>query len=467
MCDDGDFATNNQQPAMNDYRILIVDDEPRQCVLLKAALEPEGYAVGTASSGTAAINALSTHAYDLVLTDLKMEGPDGLHVLAFAKQHHPGCEVILMTAFATAQTAVEAMKRGAYDYIIKPFELDELKVKIRHLVDQKNLVVEKETLVQENRSLRRELKQRYSVENMIGQGGAMQEVYKLIHKVAPSDATVLIRGESGTGKELVAQAIHYLSPRAEKPFVAINCAALPETLLESELFGYEKGAFTGADKRKPGLFETAGEGTIFLDEIGEIPPTIQVKLLRALQQRQVLHLGGTEPIAVRARTIAATNRDLEAGLKDGMVREDFYYRINVFPITLPSLRRRLEDLPDLIAHFLKRAGKGPETLTAAALEKLQQYPWPGNVRELENVIERSLLMAGNQPIAPFDLPPHIQGLQRLPTQFDIPEEGINLEDMEKRLIHRAIERAGGNKSRAAKLLGITRRKLYSMLERLG
>lgn len=452
---------------MNDYRILIVDDEPRQGVVIKAALEPEGYAVGTASSGVAAINALSTHAYDLVLTDLKMEGADGLQVLDFAKQHHPACDVILMTAFATAQTAVEAMKRGAYDYIIKPFELDELKVKIRHLVDKKNLVVEKESLAQENRSLKQELKQRFSVENMIGQSGAMQEVYKLIYKVAPSEATVLIRGESGTGKELVAQAIHYLSPRADKPFVAINCAALPETLLESELFGYEKGAFTGADKRKQGLFEVAGEGTIFLDEIGEISPAIQVKLLRALQQRQILHLGGTEPIMVRSRTIAATNRDLEAGLKDGKVREDFYYRINVFPITLPSLRRRVEDLPELIQHFLKRAGKGPEAITAVALEKLQQYPWPGNVRELENVIERSLLMAGNQPIAPFDLPPHIQGLQRLPTQFDIPEEGINLEDMEKRLIHRAIERAGGNKSRAAKLLGITRRKLYSMLERLG
>lgn len=452
---------------MNDYRILIVDDESRQCVVLKAALEPEGYAVATASSGVAALNALSTHAYDLVLTDLKMEGTDGLQVLDFTKQHHPECEVILMTAFATAQTAVEAMKRGAYDYLIKPFELDELKVKIRHLVDKKSLVVEKESLARENKSLRHELKQRYSVENMIGQSGAMQEVYKLIHKVAPSDATVLIRGESGTGKELVAQAIHYLSPRADRPFVAINCAALPENLLESELFGYEKGAFTGADKRKPGLFEIAGEGTIFLDEIGEISPTIQVKLLRALQQRQVLHLGGTEPIAVRARTIAATNRDLEAGLKDGKVREDFYYRINVFPITLPSLRRRLEDLPDIISHFLKRAGKGAEALTPAALEKLRQYPWPGNVRELENVIERSLLMAGDQPITPFDLPPHIQGLQKLPTQFDIPEEGINLEDMEKRLIHRAIERAGGNKSRAAKLLGITRRKLYSMLERLG
>jgi transcriptional regulator with PAS, ATPase and Fis domain len=302
---------------------------------------------------------------------------------------------------------------------------------------------------------------------MVGQSGVMQEVYKMVHKVAPSDATVLIRGESGTGKELVAQAIHYLSPRAEKPFVTINCAALPETLLESELFGYEKGAFTGADKRKLGLFESAGEGTIFLDEIGEVATTIQVKLLRALQNRQIIHLGGHEQIPVKARVIAATNRDLEIALKAGSFREDFYYRINVFPISVPALRKRLEDLPDLVSHFLKRAGRDPHGISAAALEKLRMYPWPGNVRELENVIERAIIMAGDRPIEVTDLPPHIQGIQKLPTQFDLPDEGIVLEDIEKKLIHRAIEKAGGNKSKAAKLLGITRRKLYSMLERLG
>ncbi len=452
---------------MTEYRILIVDDEARMCAVLKAALEPEGYAVTTATNGAVAMNALREHTYDLVLTDLRMQGPDGLQVLDSAKKQHPQCEVILMTAYATAQTAVDAMKRGAYDYLIKPFELDELKVKIRHLLERKKLSHEKEALVQENRSLRQELQQRYAVTNIVGQSGAMQEVYKLIYKVAPSEATVLIRGESGTGKELVAQAIHYLSPRADKPFVTINCAALPETLLESELFGYEKGAFTGADRRKPGLFETAVDGTIFLDEIGEVPLTIQVKLLRALQAKQIIHLGGTEPIPILGRTIAATNRDLEAALKEGRMREDFYYRINVFPITLPSLRRRPEDLPDLISHFLEKAGKDRNAIAPGAVEKLNQYSWPGNVRELENVIERALIMAGDLPIAVSDLPPHIQGLSRLPTQFDIPEEGINLEDMEKKLIHRAIEKAGGNKSRAAKLLGITRRKLYSMLERLG
>ncbi|MDZ7289171.1 MAG: sigma-54 dependent transcriptional regulator [candidate division KSB1 bacterium] len=445
---------------MTEHTILIVDDETRMCVVLKAALEPEGYSVATATSGTAAINALDARAYDIVLTDLKMEGVDGLAVLDFAKQRYPHCEVILMTAYATTQTAVEAMKKGAYDYLIKPFEMDELKVKIRH-------IFEKKKLANENIALKQRLKQRYSVDNMVGKSGVMQEVYKMIHKVAPSDATVLIRGESGTGKELVAQAIHYLSPRADKPFVAINCAALPETLLESELFGYEKGAFTGAEKRKLGLFETAGEGTIFLDEIGDITPAIQVKLLRALQNRQILHLGGNAPIQVRARVIAATNRDLEAALKERKIREDFYYRINVFPIILPPLRKHLEDLPDLVSHCLQRAGRDPHGITAGALEKLRMYPWPGNVRELENVIERSIIMAGDRPIEVTDLPPHIQGIQKLPTAFDIPEEGIVLEEIEKKLIYRALEKAGGNKSRAAKLLGITRRKLYSMMERLG
>ena len=445
---------------MTERTLLIVDDETRMATVLKAALEPEGYAIATANNGTTAMNALDTHAYDVVLTDLKMDGPDGLQVLEFAKKRYPQCEVILMTAYATAQTAVEAMKRGAYDYIIKPFEIDELKVKLRH-------IFEKKSLASENRTLKQELQQRYSLDNMVGQSGVMQDVYKMIHKVAPSDTTVLIRGESGTGKELVAQAIHYLSPRADKPFVPINCSALPETLLESELFGYEKGAFTGAEKRKLGLFETAGDGTIFLDEIGEVSTSIQVKLLRALQNRQIIHLGGHETIPVKARVITATNRDLEIAVKEGNFREDFYYRINVFPIAVPALRKRLEDLPDLIFHFLKCAGKNQNAITPEALDKLRMYPWPGNVRELENVVERSLIMAGNQPIEVADLPPHIQGIQQLPTKFDLPDEGIVLEDIEKKLIHRAIEKAGGNKSKAAKLLGITRRKLYSMLERLG
>lgn len=445
---------------MSDRSILVVDDEAKMCVLLKAALESEGYAVTTANSGTAAINAIHMQRFDVIITDLRMDGADGLAVLDAAKKRDASTEVMLMTAYASAQTAVEAMKKGAYDYVTKPFEMDELKLKVKN-------ILKKNSLEKENVALRRELKERYSLSNMVGRSGAMQEVYKLVEKVAPSDATVLIRGESGTGKELIAQAIHQLSPRTNKPFVTINCAALPETLLESELFGYEKGAFTGADKRKAGLFETAEDGTIFLDEIGEMTTPTQVKLLRAIQNRQVTHLGGTAPIPIHARTIAATNRDLEEAMKAGKFREDLYYRINVFPINLPPLRKRSEDVPELAEHFIRKFSGGTHAIDPAVLERFMQYSWPGNVRELENVIERSLIMAGARPIGVEDLPPHLQAWQKLPTQFDIPESGLNLEDLEKNLIHRAINKAGGNKSKAAKLLGITRRKLYSMLERFG
>jgi len=445
---------------MTEKSILVVDDEAKMCVLLKAALEGDGYAVTTANSGTAAINAILMQRFDVIITDLRMDGADGLAVLDAAKKRDASTEVVLMTAYASAATAVEAMKKGAYDYVTKPFEMDELKIKIKN-------ILKKNSLEKENTALRRELKERYSLNNMVGKSGVMQEVYKLVEKVAPSDATVLIRGESGTGKELVAQAIHQLGPRANKPFVTINCAALPETLLESELFGYEKGAFTGADKRKSGLFETAEGGTIFLDEIGEMTTTTQVKLLRAIQNRQVTHLGGTAPITIHARTIAATNRDLEEAIKSGTFREDLYYRINVFPIHLPPLRKRREDIPELVEHFIRKFAGKDHPIEPLAMEQLMLYSWPGNVRELENVIERSLIMAGSRPISMEDLPPQFHVRTKLPTQFDIPESGINLEEMEKKLVHRAIEKAKGNKSKAAKLLGITRRKLYSMLERLG
>lgn len=445
---------------MTEKSILVVDDETKMCVLLKAALETDGYAVTTANSGTAAINAILMQRFDIIITDLRMDGADGLAVLDAAKKRDASTEVVLMTAYASAATAVEAMKKGAYDYVTKPFEMDELKIKIKN-------ILKKNSLEKENTVLRRELKERFSLSNMIGKSGVMQEVYKLVEKVAPSDATVLIRGESGTGKELVAQAIHQLGSRSNKPFVTINCAALPETLLESELFGYEKGAFTGADKRKPGLFETAEDGTVFLDEIGEMTTTTQVKLLRAIQNHQVTHLGGVTPITIHARTIAATNRDLEEAIKSGKFREDLYYRINVFPIHLPPLRKRREDIPELVEHFIRKFAGKDHPIEPLAMEQLMLYSWPGNVRELENVMERSLIMAGSRPITMEDLPPQFHVRTKLPTQFDIPESGINLEEMEKKLVHRAIEKAKGNKSKAAKLLGITRRKLYSMLERLG
>ncbi|KAA3620405.1 MAG: sigma-54-dependent Fis family transcriptional regulator [Calditrichaeota bacterium] len=444
---------------MQNDSILIVDDERKMAVVLEAAFNEDGYAVEIAGGGEDALAKFRQNPVPLVITDLKMPDISGIELLSKIKKLSPETEVILMTAYATAQTAVEAMKRGAFDYVIKPFSLDELKTKASH-------VFEKKRLENKTRELEIELKQRGSLENMIGHSGAIQTVYKMIQKVAPKDATVLVLGESGTGKELVARAIHNLSPRKDAPFIAINCAAFPENLLESELFGFEKGAFTGADRRKLGHFETAGEGTIFLDEIGEVSPTMQVKLLRVLQGRQIMRLGGTESIAMKGRILTATNRNLDEMIKDGSFREDLYYRINVFPIVVPPLRKRAEDVPDLVSHFLEKYGENSQ-MKNEALQKLQRYDWPGNVRELENVIERSLIMAGNEPITISDLPPYLQEERETPTLFDIPEGGIILEDLEKKLIQSAIDKAEGNKSRAAQLLGITRRKLYSMMERFG
>ncbi len=444
---------------MQNEAILIVDDERKMAVVLEAAFEEDGYVVTIAGGGEDALAKFRQNPVPLVITDLKMPDISGIELLSKIKKLSPETEVILMTAYATAQTAVEAMKGGAFDYVIKPFSLDELKTKALH-------VFEKKRLENRTRELEIELKQRGTLENMIGHSGAMQTVYKMIQKVAPKDATVLIMGESGTGKELVARAVHNLSRRKEAPFVAINCAAFPENLLESELFGFEKGAFTGADRRKLGHFEMAGEGTIFLDEIGEISLAMQVKLLRVLQNRQMMRLGGTENLAMKARVLTATNRNLDEMIKDGSFREDLYYRINVFPIVVPPLRKRAEDIPDLVSHFLKKYGETAE-IKKEALQKLQQYDWPGNVRELENVIERVLIMAGSEPVTVDDLPSYLQEEKETPTLFDIPEEGIVLDDLEKKLIEKAIAKAGGNKSHAAKLLGITRRKLYSMMERFG
>ena len=446
---------------MEDKSILIIDDERKMAVVLQAAFEEDGYRVDIAQSGEDGLARFRQNPVPLVITDLKMPDLSGIEVLEAVKALSPETEVILMTAYATAQTAVEAMKKGAYDYVIKPFSLEELKHKARHVFKKRELELK-------TRQLEVELRERFSIENMIGRSGVMQEVYKMIYKVAPSDATVLILGESGTGKELVARAIHNLSPRKDQPFVAVNCAAFPENLLESELFGYEKGAFTGADRRKLGHFELAGSGTIFLDEIAEMSPTIQVKLLRVLQNKQFMRLGGTELIPMKARVIAATNRVLEEMIKEGTFREDLYYRINVFPITLPPLRRRQEDIPELVEHFLQKYRPG-SSITPEAMQVLQRYRWPGNVRELENIIERALIMAGSRPIGVEDLPAHLKGESGRDTAhlYSLPDEGINLEELEKTLILTAIDKAGGNKTRAARLLGITRRKLYSMMERFG
>ena len=441
-------------------KILIVDDERRMCAVLKTALEDKGYVVTTANSGEAAMAAFTIDQFDVVISDIRMPGMSGLEVLEKVKRQNPDSEVLLMTAYADAQTAVEAMKKGAFDYLIKPFEIDELRIKVQQ-------ILEKGHLKEENRDLKQQLKKRFSLDNMVGKSGTMQQVYQLVEKVAQSDASVLVRGESGTGKELVAQAIHQLSKRNSEPFIAVNCAALPESLLESELFGHERGAFTGAEKQKLGRFELAGQGTIFLDEIGDISPATQIKLLRVLQAREIVRVGGTETVRIQARTVAATNRNLEEAVKGNQFREDLYYRINVFPIMLPPLRERKEDIPDLVAHFLQRQNASPDSIESNALKLLMQYAWPGNVRELENVIERALIMAGKRPITARDLPPHLRGEAEMPIALTWVEDELpTIDEMQRRMIHKALAKTEGNKTKAAKLLGITRRQIYSMIERL-
>ena len=442
-------------------RILVVDNEERMCELLKAALESQDTEVDVAFDGEHGLDHFRREPYPLVITDLKMPKISGLDLLSQVKEISPETEVILMTGYATAQTAVEAMKRGAYDYLIKPFDMEELRLKVARLIEAKRLETE-------NKSLRQQLRIRYDFHNIVGQSGKMQDVFKLVEKVCHGDTTVLIRGESGTGKELIALAIHQNSGRAEEPFIAMNCGAIPENLLESELFGHEKGAFTGAERTKKGRFELAEGGTIFLDEIGDLSPALQVKFLRVLQTRRFERVGGEEAIHLRARILAATHRDLEQLLKEGQFREDLYYRVNVFPVFLPPLRQRREDIPSLIEHFIKTlAGNQNIEITKEAQEILMNFDWPGNVRELENVIERAIILRGEGPISPEHLPQHLDFKGAKAAISELPDEGIVLEEHERDLIREALRKADGNKSKAANLLGITRRRLYSMMERLG
>jgi len=441
--------------------ILIIDNEKRMCHVVKAALELDKHNVDLAFDGDDGVKKFGKGEFDIVITDLKMPGKDGIGVLEEVKKNSPGTEVILMTAYATAQTAVEAMQKGAYDYLIKPFDMIELKQKIKQILEKQKLSIE-------NANLKDRLKDKFSIDNIIGQSESMTKVYQMVEKVAPRDATVMIRGESGTGKELIAQAIHQKSQRAEGPFIGVNCAALTETLLESELFGHEKGAFTGAEKQKLGRFELAANGTIFLDEIGDVSPATQVKLLRVLQNKEIMRVGGEKTINVNVRTIAATNRNLEEQMKEGTFRDDLYYRLNVFPIFLPPLRERKEDIPDLITHFLNKNEFPENKIEPRAVTALMNYSWPGNIRELENIIERMIIMAGDEIITEDLLPPQIIGVSVAdsPVSLEIPEQGLSINQVELDLINNALKKAGGNKSNAAKLLGITRRKLYSMMERL-
>ncbi len=444
-------------------RILVVDDEKSMNEVLKILLESEGFDVTSAYSGTQAISLLKGNHFDLVITDIKMPGADGFDVLRTAKEVDPDTIVIMITAFGTNEDAIEAMKQGAYDYINKPFKNDEIRIVI-------NRALEKKRLRKEIELLREQIKTSYRLENIIGKSPNMQALLHSIPKIAQNNSNVLITGESGSGKELVAKAIHNLSPRAGKRFVAINCATLPEGLLESELFGYMKGAFTGASSSKEGLFEVANEGSILLDEIGEMPIALQAKLLRVIETGTFRRLGGTSDITVDVRIIAATNRDLKAEIEKGNFREDLFYRLNVIPVHIPPLRERREDIPLLIEHFLRKNNAERVRFSPEAMKMMINYEWKGNVRELENVIERIVLLLEREIILPEDLPPEIRRYQPfIPALPELTHEGVDLdrilESLEKDYLKKALELTSGVKTEAARLLNISFRSFRHRLSK--
>jgi DNA-binding NtrC family response regulator len=449
-------------------KILVVDDERKMATLVAGALEDEGYDVAIARDGREAIAAIDESSIDLVVTDLRMPPPDGMAVLAHCRALAVPPEVVMMTAHGSVSNAVAAMRAGAYDYLTKPFELDEvvaLAARVADLIDTRR---ETHALRAENARLVEKLGDAGAAfDGIIGESEVMREVFALARKVADSDATVLIRGESGTGKGRIARAIHAASPRNSRPFVKINCGALPETLLESELFGHEKGAFTGAVKQKPGRFELAEGGTVFLDEIGEISPAVQVKLLQVLEEKRFVRVGGTETLTCDVRLLAATHRDLERMIPAGEFRQDLFYRLNVFPIEMPPLRVRGNDRALLVRRYLESRGREPEAIDREAMRLLLGYDFPGNVRELENLLERAIILAGDRGITRADFPSLAPTGSAPPPALEIPEEGLSLDEVERRLIEQAIEKAGGNKSQAARLLGVTRRTLYSRMEKHG
>jgi two-component system response regulator PilR (NtrC family) len=455
---------------MADARVLIVDDEQSMRELLGIMLRQVGYDVTQADGGEAAIQTLkSTDAFDLVITDLRMRKIDGLAVLRTVKEHSPRTVVLVVTAFASTETAVEAMKLGAYDYVTKPFKLDELKLTIANALERKRLQ-------DENRELKKQLRTERGFDSFVGKSPRMIEVFETIRKTADSGSTVMITGESGTGKELVARAVHQESGRRSAPFVSVNCGAIPETLMESELFGHVKGAFTGAVQNTEGLFSAADGGTLFLDEITEIPQSVQVKLLRAIQEREIRRVGDTRDVRVDVRLIAASNRDVVKAVADGVLREDLYYRLNVIPIHLPPLRERTQDIPLLVAHFIRRIAKDVNKPVRAiapdALSVLEGYHWPGNIRELENVIERAIVLGSGEQIGLEALPPHL-ARPRDGGDFpvEIPPTGIDLEqllaDVELRYIRQALERAGGLQVRAAELLRLSFRQFRYKIQKHG
>ena len=453
------------------FRILVVDDEVEIVRDLTDLLADEGYEAVGAHSGQSAIERLSEGDIHLVLSDMRMPPPDGLALARHVAEHHPDTRIILLTAHADPDLAREAIESGAFDYVTKPWNTFELLLRVRRVRERWDLHGQRQRLERYIEHLTGREGEETQFEGLVARSASMREVFDLAQRVAASDATVLIRGESGTGKSVLAAAMHNQSPRAGEPFVKVNCGAIPENLLESELFGHEKGSFTGATRDKAGLFEVADRGTLFLDEIGDISLPVQVKLLQAIEEKSFLRVGGTAPIQSDVRIVAATHRDLETAIQEGDFREDLFYRLNVFPLVLPPLRDRREDLPDLVERFLKHRGQELTKMSKESLDILARHPFPGNIRELENHLERALILAGPGPIGPEHLPglggssmTQVQASERLP---EIPDEGVSLEELEKRYILSALEKTSGNKSRAAQLLGMTRRTLYSRMERHG
>ena len=446
----------------NDGQIIIIEDDEKMLNLLTKVLKKEGYAVVPCLDGIKGLKKLEEKSFDLAITDLRMPQMNGMEVLKGIKEASPDTYVIMMTAFSSIDSAVEAIKKGAYDYISKPFKMDEIGMIIKRALEEKRLR-------KELASLRQEVSTRYRFTNIIGKSKAMQEVFDLIRRVSASRSTVLIYGKSGTGKELVAKAIHYNSPRKDRPFIAINCSAIQDTLLESELFGHVKGAFTGAISAKKGLLEEVQGGSAFLDEIGEISLSMQVKLLRVLQEREIKRVGSTEITKIDIRLITATNQDLPEKVKKGEFREDFFYRLNVIPIALPELKDRIEDIPLLVDHFLKKHSnqeKGEiKGMAKETMALLLNYVWPGNVRELENVIERAITLGRHQDILPEDLPSHFTKKESLSLIHDEEKEDMAIEEVEARHIAKILKKTKGNRIEAAGLLGIDRRTLYRKIKK--
>jgi DNA-binding NtrC family response regulator len=442
--------------------ILIVEDEAKMRRLLELNLGEDGFTTFSAGDAETGLKLLLDNPIDLVLTDLKLPGMNGLEFLQTLKRQNATLPVVVMTAFGSVETAVEAMKAGASDYVLKPFSLTEMRMVIHKELDVRNLR-------EENRSLREALGKRYSHPNIVARSAKMQEVLSTVERVAPTNATVLLGGESGVGKDLIARAIHEKSKRASGPFLKINSTAIPENLLESELFGYEKGAFTGAVASKPGKFELADKGTLFLDEIGDVPPSIQVKLLRVLQEREFERLGGTKTIKVDVRLIAATNRDLREALEQGTFREDLYYRLNVVPIDIAPLRDRKEDIPELVNLFILRCeetGKHVQGITPQAMQMLANYHWPGNVRELQNIVERACALSKGPRLDIEDIHLDTRPAKGNGAPGFLPE-GMTLEQWEDEMVQEALRRANGNKSQAARLLGLSRNALRYRLSKIG